>query len=818
MTPNLDLAVMPPPVAEATPPAPPTFPLRPKSRLRIDDEAVVLSVKTRAGELGGDQDRGKWLEDRLQRYSKYRGWLVDKTYPWTDASNIHVPLLQIAELRANAGLHNVVMTLRPLMSAKATKRVDVPKEDRITELLDTQLFLDPGPEMAERRFGDFVSNFLQDGNAVAYTPWVRDEREVTTVQYRPAPPDGVDVFTYAEAQLIGTNNTRGLFPRGILGEDGPATNRYRVEYKDKEAKDRTAHVEIFSQEDGSLEFVIRSTEVIFDGPCMHNVPIGSLLIPTRCENLQPPTEWNPNGAPYIFLQTHYRIDEIKRFKASGAFNRLTEKSLQEIIDKARTNAATVSSPKPTDQLETQKDDMEGREHTEAKPREEEEVGHLRVPFWMCFDRWDVDGDGLAEDVFWQIAQDPEVLCEARLLTERWPATRPYRPLAEAIAIPVPGRWYGISFLELGEALYDLIKGTLDLAYDSAAVSNLPFFFYTATSAFRAETVRLAPGEGYPVPGDPRSTVYFPNLPTRDQTWAFNVIGLGVQFFEKIMSIGDLQLGRVATGKASALRTFGTTLAILQQGDVRADQLLLRLFGGLRQIARNFHALNRHLLPPGKELRILGYDGPRDQGYVTIDRIEDIDAEVEFDFRPDFLLSNPAVLNQALQSVMAVVGTPLAFQLGVTDPTLFYQTIKDFIRSLRLDPKKYSKKPSEPTGPPLLAEEAIDMIVGGKIPKGVPMEGADAHMKKLFAFVQSDQFGVLSPEQVDYLRSWLMTVGQEKQQEMAVQAAREFQAQMMQQGGSAGVPTTMQEPGTTETGAPPPAPSVAPPVPGGGGGV
>lgn len=792
---------IPPPVL--SPPSP-IFPRRPKQSLKIDKELVVRSVKTRAEDLGGDQDRGKWLEDRLQRYSKYRGWLPDKTTPWENAANTHPPILQISELRINAGLHNVIMTMRPLMSAKATKRGDIPKEDRITQLLDTQFFLDPGPEMAERRFGDFVSNFLQDGNAVAYTPWVRDERDIVSTLYRPAPPEGIDAYQYVETHLSGSQDVRGIFPGGQLLPDGEKPNKYRVAYLGKDQKRKTARCEVFSDEDGSLELVIRSTEVIFDGPVMVNVPISSLLIPTRCENLQPPSEWNPNGAPYVFMVVNYRIDDIKRLQKSGVFNSLSKEDLQTIIDKAKSEAGTPGSGALGDRIEEQKDEIEGREATQTTPegQKDEDVGHLSVPFWLCFDRWDVDGDGLAEDVFWQIAIPTETLCESRLLTDRWPSVRPYRPLAEAIALPVPGRWYGISFLELGEALYDLIKGTLDMAYDSAATSNLPFFFYTANAAFRAETVRLAPGEGYPVPGDPRTTVYFPQMQGRDQGWAFSVISLAMQMHQQLTAVGDLQLGRVATGKASALRTFGTTLAILQQGDVRADQLLLRLFGGLRQIARNFHAMNRHLLPPGKEVQILGWEGLREEGYVTLDRLSDIDAEVQFDFRPDFLLSNPAVQNQALQSVLAIVGTPLAFQLGVTDPKLFYTIVKDFIRSLRLDPKKYSKPPAEPEGPPYLAEEVIDTILSGQIPQGIPAEGADAHLKKLHQYMISDQFGLMSTDQAMILKSWLLKLAQIKQQEQAVQAAQQFQAQLMQQSGSGGMQTTMQEPPQSVQSAPP----------------
>ena len=451
--------------------------------------------------------------------------------------------------------------------------------------------------------------------------------------------------------------------------------------------------------------------------------------------------------------------------------------------------------------------MEGRLHEEPDSKYEEDVGHLSVRALMCFDRWDVDGDGLSEDVYWIVFRDAKVLAEARLLREKWPAVRAYRPLAEACAIPVPGRYYGISLLELGEALYDLIKGTFDLSYDSAVVATVPWFFYAASSQFRAETINLAPGEGYPVPGDPRSTVWFPNLPQRDQTWAFNVIGLAIGFFDRLMSQGAIQQGQVPAGKASAFRTFGTTLALLNQADVRADQMLIRFFSGLAQVAQNFHRMNRKLLPPGKEIRVVGWDGAREQAYTVISSAAEIDAEVEFGFRPDFLQANPDALAAALESALAVTATPLAFQLGITDPQLFYQTVRDFLKSRRLDYKKYLKTPPA-DGAPILAEEVIGLIAQGQLPAGVPMEKPEEHLRKLWEFLATNvtvaggEVPVIASwtqGQMGILRAWMAEVGRRLQIARNAAAAAQFQQGMAGGGmqGGGGVPTTGAEPSPME---------------------
>lgn len=778
--------------ANGSAPAKRRFPVRPKTHLRIDAGAVVESVVARAQELDQDTNRGKWLEDRLARYAKYRGWLTDKSWPWSGCSNVHIPMLQIAELRANAGLHNVVMTLRPLLSAKASSKGGLDREEKITQLIDYQLFLEPGPEIAERRITDFIAGGLQDGNGVAYTPWVRDERRVTETIFAPAIPETTAPSDYLDAEF------RKLFPGATAIEMHETKDHvFFVSYTQRQ-EEHEAVVTVFEDaEDGSLEFQVERDVMVYDGPVGLPLPIERVLVPTRCTNLQPPTEANPTGAPYVFLRWPYRLDDIRRLKKSGTFNFLDDAGLAKIEAAARGRGGLVAPTpdRPAEELQEQKDAIEGREHREGDAENDATLGHLTVPLLVCFDRWDVDGDGLAEDAFWVIDPAANVLCEARRLTDRWPASTPYRPLAEWCPIPVKDRWYGISMLELGEPLYDLVKGTFDQMFDGWTIATLPFFFYGASSKLNTDVIQIAPGQGYPVPGNPRETLMFPNMPQRDLSGGLGIIGLAMQFVQQLFAQGPLQQGQVPTGKASALRTFGTTQALLQQGDVRADQMLIRLFQGLAQLALNFHRMNRRLLPPGKEIRVVGWDGPSALGYKTIEKVDEIDAEIGFEFKPEFLNSNPAVLRESLQLLLGVVIQPLTFQLGAANAETVSRLLRDFVRALRLDPKRYLTEPPPDALPPLMAEEVVQMFMQGQEPVGRPMEGAEAHMAKLAQWQGSDAFGMLPREHAPLVQGWLRQVSERMKQERMAAAAAQFQQAMAQQNGPAsGVPTSVAEPG------------------------
>jgi hypothetical protein len=55
-----------------------------------------------------------------------------------------------------------------------------------------------------------------------------------------------------------------------------------------------------------------------------------------------------------------------------------------------------------------------------------------------FDCYDIDGDGVDEDVIFWVILETKTLLRARYLTQMFPSNPPLRPLAEAHLFPVPG--------------------------------------------------------------------------------------------------------------------------------------------------------------------------------------------------------------------------------------------------------------------------------------------------------------------------------------------------------------------------------------------
>ena len=388
---------------------------------------------------------------------------------------------------------------------------------------------------------------------------------------------------------------------------------------------------------------------------------------------------------------------------------------------------------------------------------------------------------------------------ARLLTEVYPGRPVRRPFAHESFIPIPNRVIGLSLDELLEPMQDGMMTMMNQHVDWGTITNIPWFAYRAASGFKPEPINLQPGEGIPL-DDPSRDLAFPQFPSKDSGFALNTMAVLQQFTERIAMINDASYGRVPTGKASALRTVGTTMALLQQTDVRSEQVLRRLFHAIADIYQLFHSLNRRYLPDMKEFRSVGVARPGEEAYASATP-EDIDADIDFEFKATLLNTNKQVLQQQLQSVMAIMVSPIALQLGLVTPEELYNLYSDFIKSADLDQERYMRRPpGVSAGPKLSAEDAMSMVIAGQTPFGLPKEPAMEHLQKMLMFMQDPRFKLLDMTQMQILQVYLEHVQQQviaelqQQMQMAQMAGGGGQQEGGGGEGPGGVPTTFKAPG------------------------
>lgn len=736
-----------------------------KNTLRIDRKAIAdRVVQFYTDDIG---DRTEFLEDRIQRYAKYRMWTERNDLPWEDASDVSIPDMMTDSLRLQDTLHNAVMAITPPITSKALNPEEREKEDTVDNLIHHQHFVDTD---GEGMVGDMSEAFVNDGFYVIYNPWIVEEAKIFDIRvHDPIPGDQLPMQYFQT--LIELE-----FPRRSMlavKEDEEGWDWAVPEDRNKDIK-----VKFYTRKDNRVEMTMERMETVFDGPKPTVKDIDDVFFPWRAANLQAPTPSNPNGASHVILRDFPTVDEIARLQKSGYYDQIKPAQIKDLEQEP----AEVGNQ----EMKNQKDDFQG---TAQNKFNKEAKSHNRLTRLVCFDRFDIDGDGLDEDVIFWVIKEKKMLLRARRLTEMFPSNPPRRPLISESMIPVKDRVVGIGLLEMMEGLHDAIKETADQTVDSGTLSNSPFFFYKPTSSLNPEIFTVHPGEGIPV-GDPKNDINFPNINTQGQAFGLNMMTIFGQMSERLTMTSDLQRGQVPAGKSSALRTHGGIQAILSQGEARPERILRRFFKGMAELYHQTHEMNQRLLPENKKILISKNLDVAEDPYQTINDKTMIKGRFQFNFNANILNTSKAAMQEALGSIMQVGLSELTLQTGIINQNGIYRLIRDFTKAWGQEPNDYFNKPSPQADlQPITTEEAMLSITNGVMPGGMPIGGWVQHLQELQVITQSPEFGAIEDLHVELLGQYIQIVTanaqQELQQQRMIQAARNFQASQQAQGDGQG---------------------------------
>lgn len=735
-------------------------------------------------------DRSEWNDMRLQRYAKLRGWREAKDFPWSNASNSHIPFLMTECLRTQDTIHNAVLARHPVCEAMAILQVNQDKQKKIDHIIDHQIFHEqPGEEIV----ATLTQQFVQDGVFLAYVPWVRYHESVADIRILPPVPDDLSID---EAVM---NGVMQVFPPDSIinaerkDHDGFA---WFITYSEgHDVKDCTVEAYI-EEEGGRLELCFKKEVLAYNGPVIMPKAIEDWVAPWRCANPQPPSPSNPGGADHFILLDYPKLDEIKRLYDEGYYDSLSDADMEDINEQA---TPTPEEGEENDALKAQKDQFEGIERGSGVEGPDEVSSHDGLTRLCCFLGWDVNGDGLEEQiVVWMVKENKKIL-RVRYLTEDYPSDPPLRPLAYAGFLPVADRIYAISQIELLESLHDIMKTTFDQMIDCATIKNVPWFFYRPMGGMKPETLHISPGEGVPA-NNPKDDIFIPQFNGNGEAFGLNMMTVLSQLAERASLQGDIQFGRVPQGKASALRTASGMQNLLAQGDARPERIMRRFFSGFKDIYMIIHELNQRFLPINKQYRLIEPDAKGRPVYDIIDDIEAISGRMQFEFKAGIFNTNKQMAQEILQNLMGMLINPLTLQLGVVTPQQVHNLLTDFIKLLQQEPTRYLVPP-QPGQPKinLSAAEAINMIMSGRMPMNVnPIEGHQEHMKTIYQWAQQEESQLLSAHTQGMINAYLtfMRADMQKaqQQQQLMQNAQQFSQMMTPQGrpgpqGSGGTPNT-----------------------------
>jgi len=690
-------------------------------------DAVISEIKDAL------QDRQEWEARHGEWDDQYHGRLPKKNFPWPGSSNLHVPLTMLGIETMKPRLVQSILGGDPPIMVAMTEQTDEDRQERVELYLNWQA-------RTELNYPQFVVEsahaFLNPGTVVGKVFWKVDRKRQKYVRSFPVDTEMEQILLALFGQEIPMDMklVSRLTWKGVLPT--PAHSGPPMEVK---LKLRTLEREI--QVLVERETLKERVEVALIDPL-------DILAPTKAGG-------DIQRMPWFAQRLWLTEDELRRKVKLGRF---VDESVQTLIEGSGPAGDDVQQDGA--EVREGRDDAEGVEGTGSSNARSEEY-----PVWEVYKRYDIDDDGFEEEVILWVSEDlPEKFLGWDYLDNVHAHGK--RPFAVGRYLPLPFRFYGLSFPQIIQQLQDEINTIHNQRVDYGTIQNLPMYFFKGSSTHLPTTYSLKPGQGVPV-DNPSTDIVVPRW-QGSAAWGQQEEALLYQYFERLTGLTDLALGR-QPNRVGATRTASGMQALLGEGGLR--------FKTAQDAFQQFHkeiwdlvlALDQEYLPPGKEFRVTG----RRPEMIRIANRTDIAGK--FDVR---LSANTESLNRSIQREDATVmlqalGNPLPIQLGLVGLKGLARTYRDFIKAYGKDPDSYLEVPrAQIVRSP---EEELAMWVSGvRDIRPSPLENLALHLETHMSQLQDPETMIqLGREGMEWLKSHLQETLQTAQMQMV--------AQNMQQG-------------------------------------
>lgn len=446
----------------------------------------------------------------------------------------------------------------------------------------------------------------------------------------------------------------------------------------------------------------------------------------------------------------------------------------------------------------------GNDQTSIKQQRAQIAGKASVDSEVELDRYeilegiakvDVDESGITSDVVVWVHSATSKILRASYLQRLIPSGQ--RPFTIIHFHKRPGEQYGVGLPEIMHPLTVELDAMHNMRIDWGMITNMPFFFYRASSSLDPEILRLEPGAGIPV-DNPQTDVYFP--PIQNKTAFGAQEEQAVQsYIERLTGISDLSLG-VMSGTQGATRTASGVRAILGESNSNLDVHLRRMNRGWRKFLKLTYEMLRNRADPALVFSVTGKDGKQVFRQIFNPQIL---PDVDFEISSNSANSNKAIQVETAQQLVQITTNPLHIQLGICGPKEAYNALRNYLAAINVpDLHRYIVPPQGPSYL-LTPEEEFNRVVRGQ---DVQVQPQSDHAG-FIAFAQQmidaqEEAATLSDGQIQMLQAQMQRHA-DMQRALEQQAAQvAAQQQMMLNTQAAGAPAALGNPVAGNAGLPP----------------
>lgn len=537
--------------------------------LKLDDEEreeIAETIKTLIRE--GIQARESWNKRHLDYDLMFRGTLdANRQGPWPNSSNLHVQMPYWLCDAYNTRLVAGIFDQTPLVVGKPQEDADDEVARNAAGLV--QWHFEPKRMNARAAWGRISKTRCIHGRGVGIVPWVKDE------------------YTYR-----------------VKGE-----TEYKRDETDAILEDENGD----AIEEEQAPVLKKATRM--NGPLLIPVAWDDVIDPLDGINLQPVTSSNPLGADYVGIRQWEPLSLIwKKRKLSYPYIEDDEelRDRESWVDKAPSQDRSGSGSSGSENQERVRleDQVTGKNrsqtnrkrHPSARQNPEFEIITWCMP-------WEIENElgekEEAECVFFYMTEPSKIIGAFPLSDTQW---KNKRPLVELNFQTVGTRRDSMGICEIVQHLSAELDTIHNMRIDVGFATNMPFFFYRATSTIQPERIVLRPGKGIPV--DDVRDVQFPQLQSVTSFY-YQEEQLLYSLVERVLGVTDLFLGVSPTRGAAARHATGF-VGTQQEALARTSEVISGDATEFSNLCHLVYEAEVQFGPDERIMRLQGKEGPLTQ--------------------------------------------------------------------------------------------------------------------------------------------------------------------------------------------------------------
>jgi hypothetical protein len=405
---------------------------------------------------------------------------------------------------------------------------------------------------------------------------------------------------------------------------------------------------------------VKKTKQVFNGPQLRTINLEDFVLiggdnVDTCDAVMERTYFTESELRSLAEQKIFDLDAVEEVVKAGRDYRVADLKIDRDIN------AGISPTKEYNEL----------------PRFEVVEAYLHE---------DIDESGITSSiVVWVHVKSMKILRAAYLHQMRKDGMRPY---SIAHFYKRPNQPHGVGLVEILYPIAVEIDAMHNQRIDYGLISNMPFFFYRASSSTNAAALELRPGMGIPV-DNPATDVFFPNLSNRTVFGEREEAAL-LGIIERLTGLNDMAYGSMSS--QGAARTATGAAALLREVSANLDIHLRKLARSWGRTVKQVYHLLRENVEPGLVYRLTGDMNSMHFNYIK-ESLDDLCYEFDFEITANTAQSNPTIRLQNAQALVNLTSNPLYFQMGVVTPEGTYNALKNQLTAMGIkDISNYLRMP------------------------------------------------------------------------------------------------------------------------------